>query len=474
MEKISIHIFKILIFTCFVAISLSEMPRWDMLQHLAMVDRFKLIGTFYPTSTENLPTGVSVYFPGLTGIIYTLVEFFNIEENIEFIQLISIIIIIAFYNTQKYIIKNIWYEYNIKYDDKKIELFLLLLYISIGFPWIQYALELKPDALSFVIGSFFIIYYEKKSKTINHYQIIFLGFTLGICIVFKQQFIGFLIGAIFYYLILNKSKSNFIFGISILIGLFSTIIILTKNENILFWTILVLSDDGFLNYLNILYDHKFLLLEISLFLIICFKNGSLNSILLNIYKFVRYQYKNTPWISILIIYASCAFLSALKVGGNEGNTSYGLVILAPFLFFFFTGSNRNVMYFITLFFLIICLCKAFTVIDRYFWYRDMLSFSRVINTNPSARVLTGSDVYFAARSLKSNLPIEDYWMKALQENKSSNIGGLNRALNSKEYDYLVVENTKNNKEDLNRHAEYIIIFENKIGLILVNKKYDLQ
>ena len=52
---------QIIIFVLFlVVLSLGQMARWDLLQQIAMSDRYSLLGNLYPDTGLSIPTGVSV------------------------------------------------------------------------------------------------------------------------------------------------------------------------------------------------------------------------------------------------------------------------------------------------------------------------------------------------------------------------------------------------------------------------------
>lgn len=42
-----------------IALSISRISRWDLLDHFAMADRFKYFGSFYPIDGDDVISGVS-------------------------------------------------------------------------------------------------------------------------------------------------------------------------------------------------------------------------------------------------------------------------------------------------------------------------------------------------------------------------------------------------------------------------------
>ena len=88
---------QIIIFVLILVIlSWGQMARWDLLQPIAMTDRYSLLGSLYPDLELAIPTGVSSYFPGVT-VIALMVK--NIVPNnllVYSMHLIAVLVLLSF------------------------------------------------------------------------------------------------------------------------------------------------------------------------------------------------------------------------------------------------------------------------------------------------------------------------------------------------------------------------------------------
>ena len=181
-----------------------------------------------------------------------------------------------------------------------------------------------------------------------------------------------------------------------------------------------------------------------------------------------------PWYIVTLCVAGASFLSALKVGGNNGNTQVALAVMFPL---FGLIANRLVYWKtipIAWFGLILFIQRE--IPDHLRNYRDALTLKSQVERlyfEDSFRILTGSDVYYASRFLMNEgVLLENYWTYSLMQNNDLS-SSLVRKIESN-YDYLIVENFLDNLNIIQESSKYEIIFVNSLGIIAKLKSSDLS
>lgn len=464
-KKKSVIVFALIVILTLFIISLGQTARWDILDHISMADNFNKSNSLYPNQNDVFLRGSSVYFPGIS-IIALFFKIFTFKYLIFCMQFFAILIILILYFIQKLILD----EINVKISSITFFSLTTFFYFILNYEWLVYACELKPDTTAFILGSIGILVSKINSNEkvkIKSYSFIFGIILTGSAIIFKQQYIFFIAGLNIYALFFGKKESK-IFSILSLILSFIFIFIFYTNKNIFFWTVTVLSDDGFLSFKQILIDHKLIFIYYALFTIVL--------LFLHWFGFLKFNYsetvsniknifKSSPWPMILTLVAIGSLLSAFKVGGNAGNTAFGLVILMPIIFIFISSINKNVSFLLLIFVIIIKVPIIFR--NQISKYKEVLELNNFAENNINGKnlnILTGSNVYFVSRNIKNVHNITNYWMYGIKDNIDIEKEFMILAMKYR-YDYLIVENYPFNYEFLKNSDQYNLLFENKTALI---------
>ena len=61
-----------------LVISLGKVPRWDLLEQVALADNFNREGMFYP-EPKKFPGTASVYFPGVVAMLATFFNYLGVK-----------------------------------------------------------------------------------------------------------------------------------------------------------------------------------------------------------------------------------------------------------------------------------------------------------------------------------------------------------------------------------------------------------
>ena len=88
-------------------IAFGQIARWDLLDQIAMADRFYFLNIFYPNSIEAQPGGVSVYFPGVSFLAYLLGTLISSKYIVQAMLLLACVTTIGFLLLQQKIAKQI-------------------------------------------------------------------------------------------------------------------------------------------------------------------------------------------------------------------------------------------------------------------------------------------------------------------------------------------------------------------------------
>ena len=450
-----------------VNLSLGRTARWDILDHLEMADRYEKFGTLYPNFNEKYLTGSSVYFPGVSFISIFLKKFIPDMLIILSMQILACCFIVAFYFIQKYISRSFYYSIN------SIHFFYatILYFIFLNYEWLIYAVEFKPDIAAYCIGSLGIIISGVDKEKRKSLILFILGIILsGIAILFKQQYIFFLFGLIFFT-ILNKNKKLIIFTITSTLISFVILFLIKSNPNAWYWTVTVLSDDGFLSLKEWLKSQELLIFTYFIGFIVF-----LTFFLLKEYKFpirrfeilnIKNILKSNIWFSVMIFVFFGSLISSLKIGGNSGNTAFGLVILLPFALYYFNNLKLRQLFVLSL--LILFIKVPFLLYSNFKHYLKIQEFSnnveKLINVK-GVKVLTGSDVYYSTRKIRLGNEITNYWMYSKIDNSSLS-SKLNNIIKSNDFNYILVESWPENYQFLKKSGKYKILFKNDIGILAI-------
>lgn len=454
-NRITIFLSILLVIYATSMLSLGQSARWDLLDHVSMADNFVKNGHLYPSKYDKFLTGASVYFPGLSLLSILLKYIINDNYIIGVLHIFSFIAILLFFIIQLYITESLGLKIN------RLHFFFItiIFYFLFEYKWLVYAIEFKPDVLAFDIGSLGIIIGILENKENNFYRF-FLGTILfGIAIIFKQQYVAFQVGLIFYSL--YKKNGNLI-RFSFISTLITIVILffISSNVNTLYWTITVLKDDGFLSFKQWLNDHIIVIVLHLCLLFFLFLKSIQKKIphfsldkLVNIWTF--------PLISISLI----SFFSSFKIGGNSGNTCFGIVVLLPFIYLFL---SKVEMKFTFLVFVIIVSFQTLNFsqkgIKKYLLINDLNFYIANNIKSYNSKILTGSDLYGVARKVKNTDFITNYWMYGVRDNTklTDEFKKISELYN---FDLLIVENWDENLLQIKNSKKYKILFKNELGII---------
>ena len=325
----------------FLLISFGQIfTRWDLLQQIAMSDRFLNGGKLYPNPVIEgfIDGGVSGYFPGLSLIAIILGTFLEGNKILIFFSFLSLFV-------------TLWFTYSLTIITKKLSninnintLFLLYLSCICMFfeDYLFYSAEFKPDTIALAIGFTSIIYsglLEKRQSNVG--KLIICGIICGSAIIFKQQYIAVIFSLIVYSFI-NLTRTSVIFTLSAILSSLFILYFLSFFDNIWFWTIKVYQNDGFMNIKSFLQINQFLIKNFILFIFVFYYlYGKYKIFETNAYKLfnkIFVCFKENPLYIILISTSLAAILSGLKMGGNSGNVGLGLLLILP-IFFSFLKKN---------------------------------------------------------------------------------------------------------------------------------------
>ena len=345
---------------------------------------------------------------------------------------------------------------------KRLIVFIFLICPS----YYTYALEGKPDTISFLLGYLGLFYYIKSNDKINYN--FFIGIILvGIPILFKQQYVSFLLG-LFLFCIFNINKNRILFFFSSVIISISILFILYELETPWYWNVTSLADDGFLQIKEIIVNnirtgYYFLVFIISLILILS-KNSLMNITMKILNKNKLKLLLRNPWIYITTIAIIVSFLSSFKNGGNNGNVEFGLFLLFP-LFFLISNIAPKYKMIALAWVVLLPHCKDLSLFNNYLKASQMKSYVAQLDIDPGSKILTGSDSYFASRLLlKKGIEIDNYWKSATKKN-SSVMEELSNSIKIKDYKILIVENWPQNLIQIESSNNYEIVFKNTTGIV---------
>lgn len=289
---------------------------WDLLEHVAMADRCPNFG--YTLGAIDNYTICSPYFPGvglLAVILHPIFGEYDIEALLFFATLSLFGVLAASYIIYK------------KIDEEPLS-FPVYLCIVLAFahyflkPYINYAVEFKPDSISilFIILSI----YALSKKGILNGVLLYIG--IFFAILFKQQSGVPIFALTCCVLLLEIPFKEKIRSISIIvIGVLSSSTLILMIPGALDTTIIAHTALGRVPFQ--LWEQ----LKILIFVCTCFAFARKNEtivIIKHIFK-RRCLYLFIPACTYLIV----QILGSIRWGGNAGNTATGFLLIIPFIIF---------------------------------------------------------------------------------------------------------------------------------------------
>ncbi len=456
-----------LVLTLFIGLTtLGRLARWDFLEQLAMADRSYIFGDFYPLASDSVLSGTSVYFPGLAYISAFLLNLFSANVMLYLMYFLAGTSVVLFYWIQKQITK----EINTKANTDQFIYYVCLFYLFFCSQWLEYASEFKPDTITFLLGSVGVLLALKGKDNESMYYVFLGGLITGLALIFKQQHVAFIAGMVLYSFV----KTDRFFRVFTLVSLFWSVMVLIflyYEQACFYWTVNVLSDDGFLDLSSYGKEHFFTGIKFGVGAVVLVVLTRFRLITWAKWNYLKEMLFSTPWPSILILFSLSAFASAFKNGGNGGNTELGVVILLPLIFHTLKKIDFRVLFFFLILIIGMQYPKVKRNLMRFSQSRELNDAARNIKMNKDIQILSGSNVYGASRLITTTQMIDNYWMHGLNNNRAVR-EELEKILiqDKRMYDVLVVENWHENKEVIAKLSDYSVIFENEIGVIAISNR----
>ncbi|MDP4062069.1 hypothetical protein RBLE17_18260 [Rhodobacteraceae bacterium LE17] len=400
-----------------VSISLGRVTRWDLLQQIAMSDRFIASGNFYPEIEQVPNAGVSIYFPG-NALIASILSILGVETHlIESMHLIACVVLLLFIFMQ-YRIAKIYLDYGETFRDfAKISILIALVPCSY---WLSYSAEFKPDTIAFVFGLCGLVTYSAASRQGSVFLAVLGGLFVATGVMFKQQYLLFVAMTVAMSIFVQPNTWKWFVPSAVFFSALLLAIIL--DDTAIYWSIQVVSDDGTLPFAQLLITqlptaHKLTVSALVLVLLNVHKQF-LFSALQHFKKIIK-----TPNVWFLPVFASAllAVGSAAKDGGNAGNVQLGLVLLLPLWAVTLTAvSTKKTISLLAWLAIISNLPEARSSLDNYKDARALHTAISTLELENSTNILIDSNAYYIVRPLREDHRIIDYWSLALKENSSTN------------------------------------------------------
>lgn len=458
---LSIAFFLLLIF-----ISIGKVARWDLADQISMADNYLRHGFLYPSLEAPDPFGVSLYFPGV-AILAIFFEKLGIEFYIvEFMLIIAVASTILFLFLQAKLASELsvgrikWVEF----------LPICIAFSLLVAPfWLSYAVEFKPDTIALSMGLLGMYASSFLVSNVRVYRILIGAFLCAIALIFKQQYVAFLMG-ISIFCLARPSRERIIF--LLLLTTFSSLIVfnLYQSSNLWFWNVLIFANHGAVPWKEAVRDNL-PTLKAFLFMMFCgasyvklSKFSSENSCRAIFSESEKAKIFSFPWIWVAIPSSVAAFASALKNGGNHSNTELGLILLMPIIILAFQKIHKSVIIKVAWIAFFFSLPMAYSGTSVYLDAVHLRSFLLSDVAQEPSIVLTDSTVYFASRVYRRESKMVNYWSVNARDTKDV-AAGLSKAVSISRPDRIVAENCPSNKDFLNSDVRYRIIFENKLGLV---------
>ena len=283
---------------------------------------------------------------------------------------------------------------------------------------------------------------------------------------------------IIYSLVGKNYKFQIFTALSIIFSLL-ILYIFSTEENLFFWTVTILSDDGFVPIKYWVLNHASLMIHTAQSIIVLFGLHLYGYVKIDFFAsfFSRKHLLMTPWPILIFMSAFAAFASSWKVGGNPGNTQLGLILLFPLIYFLIQKFDKRLLILIVWVTFLSLLKPMINSVEQFQDSTALNQAASSLVSDSKTKVLTGSDVYGAARMVKTLNPIHDLWTierltKTNLTNKldptpviDSNI--LSSLLADQDYDLVILENLPNYIKPLSSSSLYSIRFHNNLGIIAV-------
>lgn len=455
----------VLFFLFVLFTSLGQINRWDLLQQIAMADNFLMSGSLYPDINNPGSSDVSPYFPGvaLLGILIAKIGF---SSNLVEIMLgIASITIFLFFFIQYKIAQYLFGQNITPYK------FVPIVVISSLFlfpEWFKYAAEFKPDILALTIGFICMHLVLHREVKATYFQVIIGGLIAGLAIIFKQQYLAFIIG-LSCQAIIFPTKKRILFSLSALIIIIGVFTIIYYNENAWFWSVEILKDDGFEPLKILLFNHFNMSIPIVSLLVfyfgyIKFVGGYFSTKI----SYPGLNFKDlfsSPWAWGTSFSILAALASTFKAGGNSGNTELGLILSLPLFALLLSYMKEWVLIAIAMIAVYAHVPQIYLSIKNYNNALELLKFIESDALPGNLSIASGSNVYFAARKYNSSGRTAAYWPISLINNNHPR-EGIDTVIQSFNPQILITDGFVDGAVVATDH-NYTLVFRNAIGSVLM-------
>lgn len=479
---------SIVVVLVLIAGSLRHVTSPVLLEQILMADNYMKTGVLYPSADSAQPSGVSPYFPGV-ALLAVLINQIGIDYYIvESMLAIASVTVLIFVSIQKRLIKEIsgvacsWNEFIP---------FAVSISIILTPLWLAYASEFKPDTIALSLG-FSGLIVSSFLRVDSRFSMIFCGALLcSIALVFKQQYISFIVG-LSIYCIAFPNKVRVLFFAHIIVFSSCILVYFYNNNDLWFWNVTVLSDDGLNSLYSVAKENYstlvvllYVLFIASMFVGLVAKNNR-GACLVLFWDFLKKSSVSSPWIWVVAPSAFAAFASAIKVGGNSGNTQLGIILFLPLLAVIFLRlehkAERQIIWQSCQPIVVgVAWIAIFTMPhnlyggpNHYIQAAQLRAYLLTDLPNKPSLVLTGSGVYFASRVYLHNSNIVNYWTIHFRDGSEPSTSSLKEIITRLSPDRIVVENLSINRAAILSDSRYKLLYENKIGLVAILESPDIR
>lgn len=446
-------------------LSAGKFYRYLLSEQLALAINLEKYGKLFNSDDILQINHFSSYFPGLSYFFFFINKVTPDLILYEVLLIISSAIIILFLFSIK---KILLISFEKKIDFENYWLITIIFVLAFCKSWLFYATSFKSDTIAFtsIVSAFLILRIDLKDFKIKITSLIIATFLIIFGLSCKQQAI-FLLPALFTYWIFNKNFKYTIFSLFISLLTFFLYFSFYKNKIIWFNAIEKFKYDRFYSLNEFLYIYDTQIYLIIFFIILYYAANKFGYLKLRFNSYLlllRDGLKKNIFFHIFFFFSIASMISALKVGGNRGNSELSIILLYPFIYIFFSKFNKKKLLIIS-FFLIILNFKE--ILKNGYYYIQSKKFQIEVNNeikNENLKILAEKSTYFTIFSLEKNNTIESFNTYLMIEKYFRNSEDSNAVLTNllkKNYDYIILDNTHNfNFENI---AKYKLVKKNKFG-----------
>ena len=473
-KDISNNIVLILLFglfftLCSFGISLGYIADWNILDHVAMVDRMRMDGSLYSGVNDFPSMASSNYFPGLSFLTITIGYLIPDGVIVEFLHLVSILALFLFAGALFKVSK----ELN---DISFIKFLSIFIFLSILIlpNWYGYALKLKPDTLAIGMGLGALYLLDKSSERIGFGHIL-LSILVALPIILKQQYIAIICGYLIFSII--SKRTHFIFSAVIVVATSSSLLLYINSiENAWFWSVTMLAGHG-LNDIGVWAKENFYLairVGFALLVVLLTLGPSAFRSLKAPIEFCVQDLKifRKPWALPLIFASGASFVSGLKAGGNVGNTELAIIILLPFILTICGQIHSNVAIALATLTFLIAIPDSAKAIKIYMQIKDAEQHFYGVQTKPDDMVFTTSDHYGIVRSKRHVAALHNWHHEILVNKRPDN--EVAEFVNDTGFSYVVLPKFLEINTTLQSHYNFALRYTNDHVVILEKSRLSLE